>query len=99
MNDNFRFMNKKIAEAKNSSDPTERQYWYHVSLILDQVNGMFAGYLKALAEKQIISVMTLNDLFRLQLDGDIDDLSNMWNPPQFSAMSKFVEWYIDKESN
>lgn len=86
---NFRFMKRKIAEAKNSTNPEERTYWYHVSLILDQVEGMYAGYLKVMSEKGTLPVLSLADLFKFQLDGDIDDLSNMWSPPSFETMSKF----------
>lgn len=95
---NWRFMKKMIAQAKNSTNQEEKTYWYHVSLIFDQLEGMFAGYMKIMNEKRIMAVMSLTDLFKLQLDGDIEDLSNMWSPPSFSTMSKFEleSWTIFK---
>jgi len=82
-------MKKMIADSSNYTNPAEKTYWYHVSLILDQMEGMYAGYLKALSEKNIIPELSLVDLFKFQMDGDIEDLSAKWSQPAFHLMSKF----------
>ncbi|EFC45509.1 predicted protein [Naegleria gruberi] len=86
---NFRFMKRKIAESKNSTDTSEKLYWHHVALVLEQVEGLFAGYLKAMAEKDTLPQLSLIDMFKFQLDGDIEDLSNKWSPPSFHTMTQF----------
>ena len=86
---NFRFMNKNIAQAKNSSDNALKTYWHHVSLLLQQVEGLHSGYLKLALEKKFSPLLSLTDFFKYQIGGDMDDLSSKWDPPSFNTMNKF----------
>lgn len=64
---NTEFMNASL-QLYSSSDP----YWYHVSLILQQVNGIAAGY--AAAQTDPTKFLSAVNITALNLPGDLQDL-------------------------
>lgn len=60
------------ANDKDPGTPSEDQsFWYHVGLVLQQLDGMLAGYnARASARRQI----TLNELWQINDDGDKIDI-------------------------
>ncbi|EFA82802.1 phospholipase B-like protein [Heterostelium album PN500] len=82
--DNIQYMESKIQEYKDkvsfNGDEDEDEdddavYWYHVSLILDQISGMVEGYNDIVYNKDIAR-LTIVDVFILNMAGDMSDLMN-----------------------
>eukprot|EP00042_Codosiga_hollandica_P042942 m.401136 g.401136 ORF g.401136 m.401136 type:complete len:559 (+) comp56440_c0_seq2:369-2045(+) len=73
---NSAFMSQQIAAAQSlpSLDP-KRIYWYHVNLILTQLNGLYEGYQNVRGGK---GELTLETMLFLNLGGDMEDLANVF---------------------
>ena len=48
-------------------------YWHHVGLFYDQMLGLYQGY-KASLEKQEEDPVTMEDIFTMNIFGDLEDL-------------------------
>ncbi|KAL9656174.1 hypothetical protein ABK040_007791 [Willaertia magna] len=88
LEDNLRYLNTQIGLYKNNTSTEEGKYWYHISLILDQIQGLYDGYVKGMLDKNLKPTLSLFDIFKFQIDGDIGDLANIFSTPQFHKMSR-----------
>lgn len=82
-NENFAWT-VKTAEANQDTD----NYWWHVARVLDQFEGLYAGYNAASSAK-----MNLTDLLLINLSGDLDDLQSVFPSSEEQKSRKdWMEW-------
>ncbi|XP_069670595.1 putative phospholipase B-like 2 [Periplaneta americana] len=75
---NVKWMKEMIANHSNT-DP----YWYQVELFLRQLEGLVDGYMHAVTLKNDNSKnLTLNDLLWLNVQGDLDDVFEVYRSNQ-----------------
>ena len=53
-------------------------YWHHVGLFYDQMLGLYQGY-KASLEKQEEDPVTMEDIFTMNIFGDLEDLEQAFD--------------------
>lgn len=86
---NMMFMLEQINKPVHQT-PEQKQFWSQANLILTQVHGIYDGYAKHFDEAKEhdpSSKLTFNQIYLLQLDGDVGDLYNTISPPSFENMT------------
>lgn len=86
---NMLFMLEQINKPQHET-PDQKQFWTQVNLILTQVHGIYDGYSKHFDESKEYdpnTKLTFNQIYLLQLDGDVGDLLNVISPPDFDNMT------------
>jgi len=79
-------MHQQIEKSQHSTKAEERKYWHGVQLVLLQLEGLYHGYLDVVKAQQSkgtwskdAHVLTHEDFFVLQLDGDVCYKNNKSN--------------------
>lgn len=90
LSENDKFMAQSISAAQSlpNGDPL-KQYWYHVNLVLLQLQGICAGYNASDYGKA--HLMPCQNVLAINLDGDMEDLSSALDNPNPYSDDRFFK--------